>query len=67
MREIKEYKGSRQALQHPLNKNSRMREHRKCRIKMIKLQKNITSVILRNYFLIYKELTDYQIEWDKKT
>lgn len=51
MREIKDYKGSRQTLQHPLN-NSRMREHNKFRIKMIKLQKNITSIILRNYFSI---------------
>lgn len=52
MKEIKDYKGSRQAVQHPLNKNSRMREHKKFRIKMIILQKNITSIISRNYFNI---------------
>ena len=52
MKEIKDYKGSRQTVQQPLNKNSRMREHKKFRIKMIILQKNITSIISINYFNI---------------
>lgn len=50
MREIKKYKGSKQAFKQPINRNYRVREHMKFREKVIKLQKNIILMILNGHF-----------------